>query len=240
VLEGRADIAVHTAKDLPSTTPAGLSLAAVPIRADARDALVGCRFDELPPGGAVATGSARRRAQLANLRPDLTFVELRGNMETRVRRGEDGTVSAVVVAQAALERLGWTDRAAEILSPSLLLPQVGQGAIALECRTDDDDVRSLLAEIDSVVGHAALDAERSMLAGIGGDCSVPVGAWAEVLADGGFSLHGMLASADGKVLVRARLRGADPVPLGQALARHLLEDCGGGSIQGGWVGAGGG
>ncbi len=137
VLDGRADVAVHSAKDLPSQNPDALLLACVPDRADPRDALVGCRLDELGPGAIVATGSARRRSQLANLRPDLTFVELRGNMGTRVSKATDGTVAAVVVAVAAMERLGWMDQIAEILDPVVMLPQVGQGAIALECGRDD-------------------------------------------------------------------------------------------------------
>ncbi len=142
VAGGRADAAVHSAKDLTSTMAADLVLAAVPPRADARDGLVGCALADLPPGGLIATGSARRRAQLAYLRPDLSFVEIRGNMERRVSRGEDGSVSAVVVAVAALERLGWLPRLTDILDPFDVLPQAGQGAIAVQCRADDDATRA--------------------------------------------------------------------------------------------------
>ncbi len=142
VLEGRAELAVHSAKDLPSVTPAGLVLACVPERADPRDALVGRRLDELPCGAPVACGSVRRRAQLAWLRPDLSFVELRGNMATRLARAE--TVGAGVVALAALQRLGLDGHVAEILDPGLVLPQVAQGALAVECRQDDVEMRTML------------------------------------------------------------------------------------------------
>jgi hydroxymethylbilane synthase len=232
VLEGRADVAVHSAKDLPSTTPEGLVLAAVPERADARDALVGRALGDLRSGGLVATGSARRRAQLANVRPDLTFVELRGNMDRRVRQAEDGSVDAVVVAVAALDRLGWSGRIAEVLPVSVLLPQVGQGALALECRTDDHATAGLLAAVDDDAGHRTLSAERALLAAVGGSCSVPVGAWAEPVAGGRLRLQGMVASGDGRILVRACLEGDDPEALGHELARHLMEDCGGSVIEG--------
>ncbi len=223
VAEGRADLAVHSAKDLPPLTPPGLVLAAVPPRADPRDALVGRPLADLPTGGTVATGSSRRRAQLANLRPDLTFVELRGNMATRVAQA--GSVDAVVVASAAMDRLGWEERVAERLDPAVLLPQVGQGALAVECREVDAPARALLAVLDDPVAHRALDAERALLAGLGGSCAVPVGGWAEPVA-GGLRCHGMVASGDGRVLVRAWLEGDDPAALGRDLARHLLVDRG--------------
>ncbi len=145
VAEGRADAAVHSAKDMTSTMAPGLVLAAVPPRADPRDGLVGSTLAGLPPGGLVATGSARRRAQLAYARPDLSFTEIRGNMARRVSRGEDGSVAAVVVAVAAMERLGWMHRLTDILDPLDLLPQAGQGAIAVQCRSDDTATRALLS-----------------------------------------------------------------------------------------------
>src|SRR5215213_7450864 len=138
VLDGRADFAVHSAKDLPSSTPSGLRLACVPKRADARDALVGRRFDALVPGARIGTGSVRRRAQLAWLRPDLTFGGLRGNMETRLSKVSG--FSAIVVAAAALDRLGRASEITEVLPTSVLIPQVGQGALAIECRAGDDDI----------------------------------------------------------------------------------------------------
>jgi hydroxymethylbilane synthase len=247
VLDGRADVAVHSAKDLPSVTPDGLVLAAVPERADPRDALVGHRLAELAAGAVVATGSARRRAQLANLRPDLTFVDLRGNMATRLARAVDGSVDAVVAAAAALDRLGWDGAPVDRLPVSVLLPQAGQGALALEGRAGDDATLALLARVDDVAAHRAVRAERAMLAAVEGSCSVPVAAWAEPpdssvggSGAGTIRLHGLLASGDGRVVVRAALTGDEPDALGRELARYLLEDCGGRSVEGwvveGWTG----
>ena len=148
VADGRADAAVHSAKDMPSSMPSHFVLGAVPPRGDARDGLVGCTLADLPAGGLIATGSARRRAQLAYLRPDLVFTDLRGNMARRVAVGEEGTVSAVVVAVAAMARLGWESRLSDVLDPMDMLPQAGQGAIAVQCRADDDGTRRLLGAID--------------------------------------------------------------------------------------------
>jgi hydroxymethylbilane synthase len=227
VLEGRADAAVHSAKDLPPQAPAGLVIAAVPPRADPRDALVGGTLDDLPAGALVATGSARRRAQLANLRPDLTFVELRGNMARRLDRVGAGDVQAVVVAMAALERLGLTTRADEVLSVTRCMPQVGQGALAAECRVDDAGVRDALGAIDDAPTHEALDAERAVLDALGAGCALPVGAWARPTSSG-VMLDGMLASGDGRVVVRASGHSPaatteDPETLGRRVAAALVE-----------------
>src|SRR4051794_16124009 len=161
VLDGRADIAVHSAKDLPSTPAPGLLLAAVPERDDARDALVGARLAELAPGARVATGSVRRRAQLAWIRPDLTFVGLRGNIGTRLEKAGTGDIDAIVVAYAALRRLGLAERATEVLSPWVMLPQVAQGALAIECRADDTEVIERLITIEHGPSRWAVDAERA-------------------------------------------------------------------------------
>jgi hydroxymethylbilane synthase len=221
VLDGRADLAVHSAKDLPSTTALGLTLAAVPVRADPRDALVGGTLPELGPGALVATGSVRRRAQLAWLRPDLTFTGLRGNIATRLDRIPAG--GAVVVAAAALERLSLLERADEILGTDVMLPQVAQGAIGVECRADDEDVRKLLAAIDDRSVRAAVDAERAFLARLGGGCDLPVGAYA-VIRDGKVSVEGLLASLDGRVVLRATRHGleTESALIGAALAEDLL------------------
>src|SRR6266571_6837078 len=165
VLDGRAEVAVHSAKDLPSETSPELVLAALPERGDPRDALVGRPLDEIPTGGRVGTGSVRRRAQLAASRPDLGFGELRGNIPTRLEKA-DG-FDAVVLAAAALDRLGLADRIAERVDPSVVLPQVAQGALAVECRADDDATRGLLAGIDDAGVRAAVTAERSYLAKLG-------------------------------------------------------------------------
>ncbi len=256
VLEGAADAAVHSAKDLPPVTPDGLVVAAVPRRADPRDALVGCRLAELGPGATVATGSARRRAQLANLRPDLTFVELRGNIATRLAAA-GGEVAAVVVAAAALERLDLAPPVTEVLPPSVCLPQIGQGALAVEARVDDPEVRAWLAATDHAPTHAALVAERSLLAALGADCSVPVAGWARWVdghrgvdghhgVDGAdasgpgalLELEGLLASGDGRVVVRTARRGADPVALGREVATALFTECGAAAVAG-WEPGGG-
>ncbi|MGH9046627.1 MAG: hydroxymethylbilane synthase [Acidimicrobiales bacterium] len=229
VLEGRADIAVHSAKDMPPCTPPGLVLGAVPERGDARDALVGSTLGELGPGARVATGAARRRAQLANLRPDLCFVPARGNIERRVAKATTGDADAVVVAMAALERLNITSQAAEVLSPWVMLPQVGQGAIGLECGADDEALLALLGEIDDAEAHRAVLAERAMLRALGASCSLPVGGWAEN-REGTLELQGLVATADGRVVVRATRSGDDPEALGSAVARALIEECGAASL----------
>lgn len=232
VAEGRADAAVHSAKDMTSVMAPSFVIGAVPPRADPRDALVGCRLAELPAGALVATGSARRRAQLAYLRPDLVFSDVRGNMARRVAAAGVGGVTAVVVAMAAMERLGWLDQVTDALDPMDMLPQAGQGAIAVQCRADDEHTRAALAAIDDAVTHRALRAERAVLTAIGGSCTVPVGAFAETL-DGGRSLwvSGLVASADGHKLVRLSREGDDPEVVGATLARALLDE-GGAAIEG--------
>ena len=221
VLDGRADIAVHSAKDLPARTPDGLVLAAVPARGDPRDALVGCALADLPPAARVATGSARRRVQLAWLRPDLVFAELRGNIETRLAKAAG--FDAVVMAAAALDRLGLAPAVVDVLEPSVMLPQVGQGALAVECRADDSAVLEALAAIEHRESRLAVDAERAFLAELGGDCTIPAGAHATVSTGGRIELTGLLASPDGRKVVRERRSGADPSALGRAVARLLLE-----------------
>ena len=192
VLAGEADIAVHSAKDLPSSPPPeGLVLAAVPPRGDPRDALVGHRLEDLAPGATVATGSVRRQAQLAARRPDLTFIDLRGNVDTRLTKVPEG--GAIVVAQAALERLGLADRAAEVLGVSTMVPQVGQGALAVECRASDPATQRRLGAIQSAVDRGFVDLERAFLAQLGGGCDLPAGAHARLDADGQVELHAFLA-----------------------------------------------
>jgi hydroxymethylbilane synthase len=236
VLDGRADLAVHSAKDLPSVTGDGLCLAAVPARGDVRDALVGSRLDDLAPGAPVATGSVRRRAQLAWLRPDLTFVGLRGNIATRLERVPPG--GAIVVAAAALERLGLLSQAAEVLDPAVMLPQVAQGALGVECRADDTATVELLAVIDEPRARAEVDAERAWLAHLGSGCDLPVAALARVLDGDGpkreLTIEGLLASGDGRVVLRSSRRGsiADAPRLAAALADDLLVGAGGAALFG--------
>jgi hydroxymethylbilane synthase len=224
VFDGRADVAVHSAKDLPSITALGLVLAAIPERGDPRDALVGAAFDALPTGARVGTGSVRRRAQLAHQRDDLTFGELRGNIGTRLEKAAQ--FDAVVVAAVALDRLGLSARIAERLDPSVMLPQVGQGAIAVECRIDDTATRTALAAIDDADAHAAVTAERSFLAQLGGGCNLPCAAYAHVV-DGVLEIDALLASLDGRIALRAHESGSDPTTVGVAVAAQLLDDHGG-------------
>lgn len=233
VLDGRADVAVHSAKDLPAITPDGLVVASVPERADARDVLVGSMLSDLGPAAVVATGSVRRRAQLAWARPDLTFRGLRGNIATRLSKL--GEVDAIMMASAAVERLG-LDLAGvtvDVLEPAVMLPQVGQGALAVECRADDAGACELLSAIEHQPSRVAVDAERSFLVELGGDCDLPAGAHA-VLDPAGDQLvvEALLASMDGHVLVRERRAGpvADGPRMGRELARHLLDDAGGAAL----------
>jgi hydroxymethylbilane synthase len=220
VLDGRADLAQHSAKDLPAITPEGLVLAAVPERGDPRDALVGSTFAGLPTGARVATGSVRRRAQLAAARPDLTFAELRGNVDTRLEKASQ--FDAIVLAAAGLDRLGRGDRITERLDTSVMLPMVGQGALAIECRANDDATRARLTAIDDPAVHTAVRAERAFLAELGGGCSLPCAAFATV--DGELvSVDGLLAALDGRVVVRARVANADPVKAGIEVAEAVFE-----------------
>ncbi len=228
VLDGRADVAVHSAKDLPSAAVPGLVLAAVPERDDPRDALVGSTLDDLVPGAVVATGSVRRRAQLAWARPDLTFAGLRGNIATRLAKAP--RYDAVVVALAALHRLGRSDCVAEALDPAVMLPQVSQGALAVECRLDDEATLAAMSAIDHPPSRLAVEAERAFLAELGGSCDLPVGAHAQPRGDGELELAGMVSSLDGRLMLRQTAAGPEPRALGRRLARHLLDDCGGQAV----------
>jgi hydroxymethylbilane synthase len=245
VVRGEADAAVHSAKDLPAASELqvpGLVLAAFPERADPRDLLVGATLETLGAGARVATGSARRRVQLANLRPDLLFTDLRGNLATRLEVAVAGArdVAAVVVAAAGVERLGWSPPdgvETEILDPMVMLPQVGQGALAVECRVDDERTRAALALIDNGSVRRAVIGERAYLGELGGGCTLPVGAYATLTDDGGrdgnggtVTLTGIMGSDDGRVVLRHTASGDDPEKIGRAVARYLLDDAGGSSL----------
>lgn len=219
VLDGRADLAVHSAKDLPAVTGEALVLAAVPERGDPRDALVGARLDDLPEGAVVATGSQRRRAQLAALRPDLSFAELRGNMATRLEKAAE--FDAIVVAAVAFERLGLAGHLTEVLEVSAFVPQVAQAALAVECRADDAATTALVEAVQHGPSRRCVDAERAFLAELGGDCNLPAGAHAELDPDGTLRLDAVLAAGVQGPLLRDHAVGADGAAVGQGLADRL-------------------
>jgi hydroxymethylbilane synthase len=234
VTEGAADVAVHSAKDLPSVTLEGLVLAGVPERRDAADVLVGRSLAGLGPGATVATGSPRRRALLLERRPDLRVVELRGNMARRLAApGHDG-VDAVVAAAAALERLGETARVSERLDPAWFVPQVGQGALALEVREDDETTRAIVTQLTDAAAFDAVRAERAFLRELGTGCAIPAGAHA-TWRDGVLTLSGVMVGLDGSASVRATRAGTDPEILGGTVARELRDERGGGTLPG-WSG----
>jgi hydroxymethylbilane synthase len=217
VLDGRADAAVHSGKDLQPVTEEGLRLAALPERGDPRDALVGTRLAELRPGAVIATGSQRRQAQLAAVRPDLCFQSLRGNIATRLSRIPPG--GAIVMALAALERLGLRPEPMEVLGTDIMLPQVAQGAIAVECRADDDATLDLVTAINHVGTAQAVEAERAFLATVGGACDLPVAGHATVGAGAMLLLEGLLAAPDGHEIVRRQASG--PPGAAAALGREV-------------------
>jgi hydroxymethylbilane synthase len=231
LLRGEADVAVHSAKDLPSQCPDGLEIVCVPERRDPVDVLVGRSLAGLGPGATVATGSPRRRALLLERRPDLQVVELRGNMATRLATPGTGGVDAIVAAAAALERLGQSELIAERLDPTWFVPQVGQGALALEARSDDVATLALLAKINNDEAMTALVTERAFLAELGTGCSIPAGAYARLVGDV-IHVHGAMIGVDGSRSVRASLSGGPPSQLGQELAITLRDELGGALLPG--------
>jgi hydroxymethylbilane synthase len=227
LLEGRADIAVHSAKDLPAAVPDGLSLVAYPERADPRDALVGrdpgATLADLPAGARVGTGSVRRVALLLASRPDLEIVPLRGNVPTRLRKIEEQSLDAVVLASAGLDRLGLSDRIGERISTDVMLPAVAQGILAIEGRSDDSISRDVaaLACPQAAVSAAA---ERAFLIGLAGDCNVPLAALAEPDGQGGLRLRALLASLDGATLLthEANVSVENAAAAGEAAAEAII------------------
>ncbi|MBN2369982.1 MAG: hydroxymethylbilane synthase [Vicinamibacteria bacterium] len=225
LLDGAIDLAVHSLKDVPTKTPDGLRLCAFLERADARDALIsgsGAGLTALPPGARLGSASLRRKAQILILRPDLSFEDLRGNVETRLRRLRDGAFDAIVLAMAGLVRLGRQDAVSEILATDRLLPAPGQGVIAIECRDGDRDVSRIVAPLNHAATESAVMAERAFLAGIGGECNVPLGAYAEPI-DGRVRLRALVANEDGSRFLRGEQRGADPIDVGRRLAEEMVS-----------------
>ena len=223
LLAREVDLAVHSLKDVPTELPAGLHLVAMLERADPRDVLLsaGPGLRALPAGARIGTTSLRRRAQVRALRPDLVVEDLRGNVDTRIRRLREGLFDAILLARAGLVRLGREGEATEVLEPDVMLPAPGQGAIALECRVEDPEMAAATAPLHHEATARAVGAERAFLAGLHGGCNVPLGAHA-VASDGALWLRGLVAREDGSAVVRGESRGADPVAVGRALADDLL------------------
>ncbi len=224
--EGRADIAVHSMKDVPSDLPEGFVIAAVLARADPRDALLAAtaeRLQDLPEGARVGTSSLRRQAQLLAARPDLRIEALRGNVDTRVRRLDDGELDAIVLACAGLIRLGWESRITARLDPGSCLPAVGQGIIGIESREDDAHTRLLLQVLNDSPTRAAMDAERAFTGRLGGSCQSPIAAYA-TLEEKRLTLNGLVAEPDGSRLLRDSITGDsdDSCRLGEELATRML------------------
>jgi hydroxymethylbilane synthase len=223
---GRVDLAVHSAKDLPSELPPDMALAAIPAREDPRDALVslhGARLAELPAGARVGTSSLRRACQLRALRPDLQIADLRGNVDTRLRKLRAGQYDAIVLAAAGLHRLGLASTISELLAPEQMLPAVSQGALGIEIRAADPAIAALLAPLDDRATRTAVSAERAFLARIGGGCQVPIAAYARLQGDA-LRLDAMIGARDGRMVRGERYGPAtSPAALGRALADQLLE-----------------
>jgi hydroxymethylbilane synthase len=228
--DGRIDVAVHSAKDLAAETPFDMALLAFLARADPRDAVIardGTRLADLPPGAVVGTGSARRCCQLLALRPDLVMADLRGNVDTRLRKLRNGEYDAIILARAGLERLKLGDLITETLAPERMIPAVGQGVLALEGRKDDDETAQLVAAIDEPATRSAIVAERAFLAQVGGGCHAPVAAYAEIAGDT-LMLSGMIGATDGRLVrsMRSAPADSDLADLGRLLAKELLRSGG--------------
>ena len=230
MLAGEIDLAVHSLKDMPTELPPGLTLAATTERVDPHDAFVSVKYSclaDLPAGAVVGTSSLRRKAQLLRQRPDLEIISLRGNLDTRLKKLDDGHFAAIVLAAAGLRRLGWSDRITAILPPEVCLPAVGQGVLAIEARVDDEDVLAALASLDDAATRACVTAERTFLAEVQGGCQVPVGVFGR-FESGKITLKARILSLDGVRCVEGSICGlpADSATLGAVLAGRLLDEGG--------------
>jgi hydroxymethylbilane synthase len=227
LLEETIDLAVHSVKDVPTDTPSRLMFPAVCRREDVRDCLVaanGATLASLRQGARVGTGSLRRQAQLRHMRPDLDVRDLRGNVDTRLRKVESGEYEAVMLARAGLDRLGWSGRITETLSPEVFLPAVGQGAIAVECRLKDTEAAEVVAGLDDAESRTAIIAERSLLAALHGGCQVPLGAWARI-ERGELVMEACVCSVDGVQYIKQRATSApeQAAELGGHMATLLMD-----------------
>jgi hydroxymethylbilane synthase len=227
LLDGRIDVAVHSLKDLPTDVVKGLGLAAVPARESPFDVLVsreGKLFRQLSKGAQIGTGSLRRRSQLLHARADLRLLDVRGNVDTRLQKLRDGQFDALVLAESGLKRLNLAAQITEVLSPTVMLPAIGQGALGLEARSGDRSTREVLAKIDDLASHQSVLAERTLLAALRGGCLAPVGAWGRLEDDGRLHLSACVLSKDGTHRLDADLLGnaADAVQIGRQAAEQLL------------------
>jgi hydroxymethylbilane synthase len=227
LLEETIDLAVHSVKDIPTDTPTRLCFPAVCKRADVRDCIVsanGVTLANLRQGARIGTGSLRRQAQVQHVRPDLDFRDLRGNVDTRLRKVDSGEYEAIILAKAGLDRLGLSQRIAETLSPEVCMPAVGQGAIAVEARLKDTEAGEIVGALDDPETRSAIIAERALLSAMQGGCQVPLGAWAR-LERGEFVMEACVCSVDGLRYIKERATGPveEPAQLGEALARKLLD-----------------
>lgn len=227
LLSGAVHCAVHSLKDLPVENPNGLTVGCIPARAEVRDAWIskaGYTLETLPPGSLVGTSSLRRAAQVLFARPDLTTASLRGNVDTRLRKALEGQYDAILLAGAGLSRLGLDSHVTQWLPLEAMLPAPGQGALAVQCRAYDFETLSLLVALEHTPTRAAITAERQFLLGLGGGCAVPVAAFATVIRSQSqvISLVGLVASPDGKHVIKVTAEGADPVELGHRLAQEAI------------------
>lgn len=229
MLDGEIDFAVHSMKDMPSELPPGLMLGAVPKRVDARDCLIsreGLTLDELPHNARIGTSSLRRASQLLAHRPDVRIESIRGNIDTRLRKLVSEGFDAIILAAAGLHRMGWQDRITEYLSPDICLPAVGQGALGIECRNDDDEALHLMKLYNDPETYLTVSAERAFLAHLDGGCQVPIGAFAVLNTSSGqeeITLTGLVGSPDGAEIIREQHSGDDPIQLGEQLGERTLE-----------------
>lgn len=224
LLNGAIDVAVHSMKDVPGEMTDGLTLAAVCKREDPRDCIVsreGRPLAELPRGAVVGTSSLRRQAQIKRFRPDLRVEPVRGNIDTRLRKMRDGQFDAIVLAAAGLHRMGWSDLITEYLDVDVSLPAVGQGAIGLQCRADDEETIQILQALNDEATERTVAAERAFLKRLGGSCHIPVAAFGE-LVGGHIRLTGLVANASGSRMLTERVTGEDPERIGRELAEQLI------------------
>lgn len=225
LLSGQVDCAVHSLKDLPVGSPNGLVIAAIPERAEVRDVLIsahGYTLETLPQGAVVGTSSRRRAAQLLHLRPDLRIENLRGNVDTRLRKALEGRYDAIIMAAAGLSRLGLEKAVMQYLPLEAMLPAPGQGALAVQCRAADQETRSYLAAIDHMPTRRAVTAERAFLQGLGGGCALPIAAFAEITPIGHLRLIGRVLSPDGQEMIEVQGEAEDALALGYELAQQAL------------------